>query len=378
MTSPTIDEFVTNPHAVNHQLRATAPITWVDVLGGWIVTTRDLAIEVMRDAELFTVDDPRFSTGQVVGPSMLSLDGPQHTRHRSPFADGYRRSGFRDRLGRFITARARALVNDVVADGAADLRAVLAGPLAVEVMTESLGLDVDPTDLLRVYQAIVSAVEALSAGVEGAADSADAVMTELTAVVQSAIQGGAPLLAEVSAELDPHEVVSNVAVVLFGGVETSDAMITNVLWHLLSHPEAFDQVRQDRSLVAGAVEESLRLEPAATRVDRYVTRDARVAGVNVAKGDLVIVSLAAANRDPDVFRDPDSFEVERPESRLNITFAQGPHVCLASHVARAEAVAAVEAVLDGLKRPRLSADAGPPTGLVFRKPDHLPVLWDVA
>ena len=66
-------------------------MSWVPALDGWLVTRRDLCIEVMRDAERFTVDDPRFSTAQVVGPSMLSLDGAEHRRHRDPFAAAFRR-----------------------------------------------------------------------------------------------------------------------------------------------------------------------------------------------------------------------------------------------------------------------------------------------
>ena len=65
------------------------PVSWVPALDGWLVTRRDLCIEVMRDAPRFTVDDARFSTGRVVGPSMLSLDGDEHRRHRDPFARAF-------------------------------------------------------------------------------------------------------------------------------------------------------------------------------------------------------------------------------------------------------------------------------------------------
>lgn len=377
VTDPTLDELINDPHAVNHRLRAEGPVVWVEALGGWVVTTRQAAIEVMRADEVFTVDDPRFTTGRVVGPSMLSLDGPEHTRHRTPFADGYRRSGFRDNLGAFITKRSNSLVASFAGDGTADLRGKLGAPLAVEVMTESLALDASPDDVLSTYRAIVVAVEALSAGKGEAAAVADVAMADLTDAVRRAVENGSELLAGPVDMLRPEEVVSNVAVVMFGGVETSEAMITNVLWHLLTHPDMLEAVSADRALVAGAVEESLRLEPAATRVDRYATRDVELAGTPIKERDLVIVSLAAANRDPSEFADPDVFDPRRSEARLNVTFAQGPHVCLASHVARAEAAASVEAVLDGLPNVRLAGDSVPPTGLVFRKPDRLEAEWDI-
>ncbi len=82
----TIERLDLDPYGALRELRDAAPVAWVPVLDGWLVTRRDLCIEVMRDARRFTVDDPRFSTAQVVGPSMLSLDGDEHRRHRDPFA----------------------------------------------------------------------------------------------------------------------------------------------------------------------------------------------------------------------------------------------------------------------------------------------------
>ena len=77
-------------HALLARLRARAPVAWLPALDGWLVLRRDLALQVMGDAATFTVDDPRFSTGRVVGPSMLTLDGAEHQRHRAPFARPFR------------------------------------------------------------------------------------------------------------------------------------------------------------------------------------------------------------------------------------------------------------------------------------------------
>jgi cytochrome P450 len=127
--------------------------------------------------------------------------------------------------------------------------------------------------------------------------------------------------------------------------------------------------------VAAAVEESLRLEPAAARVDRYATRAADVAGTVIRPGDLVVVSLAGANRDPDEFPDPDRFDLHRPNVRRHLAFAAGPHVCIGMDLARLEAREALTALLRRLPDLRLADDAPPPTGLVFRKPERLPVRW---
>ena len=89
----TLRELEEDPHPRLARLRAAEPVSWLAVLGGWLVTRYDLAVRVMRDPTTFTVDDPRFSTSRVVGPSMLSLDGADHARHREPFAHPFRSHG---------------------------------------------------------------------------------------------------------------------------------------------------------------------------------------------------------------------------------------------------------------------------------------------
>ena len=93
-----------------HRLRAEGPVVWVAALDGWVVLSRDVAVAVMRDAVTFTVDDPRFSTAQVVGPSMLSLDGAEHRRHRDPFAAAFMPAVVTPRDGPGIEPAARRLV----------------------------------------------------------------------------------------------------------------------------------------------------------------------------------------------------------------------------------------------------------------------------
>ena len=105
-------------------------------------------------------------------------------------------------------------------------------------------------------------------------------------------------------------------------------MIANLAWHALSAPGAVAALREDPALLVNAVEESLRLEPAAARVDRFATGDVELAGAPIREGDLVVVSLSAANRDPAYFPDPDRFDVHRENARHHAAFAHGPHVCL--------------------------------------------------
>jgi len=410
-----------DPHPWLAGLRDTEPVSWLPALHGWLVTRHDLAVAVMRDSAAFTVDDPRFSTARVVGPSMLSLDGAAHGRHRTPFTKGFGRAEIHSRLAAFVVAETDRLVAAMRPDGTADLRRALAGPLAVAVVAEALGLsDADPATVLGWYAAIVGSVSALTGepgpgpGGEAArqdqarrdkarvagAEAFGSLSGRLTAVIESASEPPSLLAAAAGARgdaatgpagdaaaetgaddrnqlpmLTTAEVISNAAVIMFGGIETTEGMIGNVILHLLKNPGQLALVREDPDLVPGAVEESLRLEPAAAVVDRYASRDIALGGAQIRAGDLVTVSLAGAGRDPAVFPDPDTFDVRRPNARLNLAFAHGPHFCLGAHLARLEAQAAVRAVLT-LPGLRLDpAHPAAPRGLVFRKPPSLRVRW---
>jgi cytochrome P450 len=371
----TLPEIELAPYDALARLRELEPVSWVPVLDGWVVSSRDLCIEVMRDAERFTVDDPRFSTAQVVGPSMLSLDGDEHRRHRDPFAAAFRRPEVMARFSGRVEAEARGLVAGLAPSGRAEVRRDLAGPLAVRVVAAALELiDVEPNVVLGWYDEIVAAVDRVSAGGEIGPNAPEA-FAALDRHVGATIDRGSGVLAAATATLRPAEVVSNAAVMMFGGIETSEGMTTSLFWHVLSTPGALDAVLADRSLIANAVEESLRLEPAAARVDRYATVDVELGGATVRQGDLVIISLTGANRDPATFTDPDTFDIRRENARSHLTFAQGPHACVGLHLARLETQAALEAALDGWPGIRLGDGATSPTGVVFRKPRSLPVTW---
>jgi cytochrome P450 len=441
----TLADLDRDPHPWLARLRSTEPVSWLPALNGWLVTRHDLAVAVMRDSAAFTVDDPRFTTAQVVGPSMLSLDGAEHGRHRGPFTRGFSRGEVEARLAAFVTGEAGRLVARMRPAGGGDVRRGLAGPLAVEVVAEALGLgDTDPATVLDWYAAIVTAVSALAgphtpatspawhagaeasgqpaagAGVTGVGQAASdapgaggagpdaedswragaarqdgdevgtagATAFELLSARLAAVigtDGGASLLADAARSrggdagpgLGVREVISNAAVLMFGGIETTEGMIGNAILYLLRSPEQFDLVRADESLVPSVVEESLRLEPAAAVVDRYATRDVTLGGAAIRGGDLVTVSLAGAGRDPAVFSQPDAFDVRRPNVRQHLAFAYGPHFCLGAHLARLEAQAALRAVL-GLPGVRLDPERpAAPRGLVFRKPLSLHLLWEV-
>jgi cytochrome P450 len=367
-------------HETLAELRSREPVAWVPALDAWFVTSRALAVEVMRDAATFTVDDPRFSTAQVLGPSMLSLDGPEHGRHRDPFADAFRLSEVRRRFNEAVTNLAREIVTDLQPYGGAELRRELAGPLAARVMALALDLvDADATTLLAWYREIVGAVSAIASAGTTTTDRPESAVDALAAAVARTVDAGQGVLADARESLTVDEIVSNTGVLLFGGIETTEGMTANLFAHLLAEPDQWNAVAADRLLIPNAIEESLRLEPSVVRIDRFATRDTRLGEADIERGDFVIIMISAANRDPASFANPDRFDIRRANAKQHLTFAHGPHACLGMHLARAEAAAAVESALDLLPGLRLDPNASPPAmaGTVFRKPDRVDVVWDL-
>ncbi len=395
--SVTVAQLEHDPHPLLATLREREPVSWIQALDGWLVTRHDLVLEAMRSPTTFTVDDPRFSTAQVIGPSMLSLDGAEHERHRAPFVAPFRAVAVRERFADHTGREARQLLDELEPQGTAELRRSFAGPLAAAIVARALGLERgEVTSMLAWYDAIVATVTEITAGVgagvpgvpglpaggvpaggSGSGRQAFAALRErLEAVIRQGDRTSLLAAAASASELSHDQIASNAAVLLIGGIETTEGMIANAILQLLSDSDALRRARAEPKLLDAAIEESLRLEPAAAVVDRYATADTVLGGTEIGHGDLVRLSISAANRDPRVFEDPDRFDLGRTNARRHLAFAQGPHVCVGVHLARLEARTALAELLARL--PDLRLDPQRPAdvrGLVFRKPVALHAVW---
>ena len=345
-----IAELTDDPHRAWARLRRHGEVVWVAELDGWVTLSRAAGARVMRDPRRFTVADPRFSTGRIVGASMLSTDGAAHTAHRRPWAEVFKPVAVRDRFTRTLPEEVAHLLDRLAAAPSPELRSGLAAPLATAAMGAALGLHgLEVGQVLAWYRAIVAGVEAVSRG----GDPPPAARQAVAAIrdhVQRTLQGppGDTVLSAAAAGggADPGRLSADLAILLFGGVDTAESMTGIAAHHLLTHPDALEQVRADPALLAGAIQESLRLEPAATRVDRYATTDAELAGARIRAGDLVIVCLSAANRDPDVFSDPDRYDIRRDNAADHLAFAIGPHHCLGVHLTTLQTTLALGMLLE--------------------------------
>ena len=369
----------TDPYETLHELRRTEPVAWIPSLNGWLVTRRDLAVEAMRDPETFTVEDERFTTQQVLGPSMLSLDGSEHERHRKPFAPGFRPSAVRSGVEAYLFKEARRLVDGFKPNRQAELRTQLGGPLAVNTITRFLELEgVEPENVLTWYSHISEAIVGLAEGRPIPDACRSAVADVADRVDETVSKGASEFLQSLKDDgsLRPDELGPATIVLMFGAIETSEGMTANALWHLLSHPATLRRVQGDTELLSAAIEESLRLDPAASVVDRYATREVNFGGAQIREGDLVTLSLLGANRDPEVFERPDEFNIDRTNLRQHVSFVKGPHGCIGLHLARLETEAALSAVLDLGSDLSLDVDRSiGPEGLIFRKPPAVAARW---
>jgi cytochrome P450 len=375
-----IAELTADPHPVWARLRRYGELVWAPDLDGWVTLSRAAGARVMRDAGTFTVEHPRFSTGRIVGASMLSTDGAAHAAHRRPWADVFKPVPVRDRFTRTLRDEVARLLDRLAAAPAPDLRTGLAAPLATAAMGAALGLDrLEVDQVLDWYRAMVAGVDTVTRGGDpppAALQAVAAVRDHVDRTLAGSPRDTVLTAAAAAGGIDPGRLAADVAILLFGGVDTAESMTAIAAYHLLTHPDALAAVRADPALLPGAIQESLRLEPAATRVDRYATADAEIAGVRVRAGDLVIVSLSAANRDPAVFADPDRYDIHRRNAADHLAFALGPHYCLGVHLTTLQTTLALGMLLERFPRVRAAGPLPPVTGFVFRKPVSLPVALD--
>jgi cytochrome P450 len=374
-------ELEENPYPVLARLREDEPVTWCESFGGWLVSDRAFAEEVLRDDDRFTVESPASLIQRVLGEHMLTRDGDEHRRQRAPFDPPLRLRPVRERYAEPIAEIANELVDSFAAEGAADLRPAYARILPVCVMAAVLGLTADDAAAVTAwYDDFARALANYDDDptVEKRARSAStALRRRLLADLASPPPDS--LIAHAAGKgLDDEELARNLGILLFGGIETMESSILNTLWELFVHPDQLDAVRAEPELAANAVEEALRFEAPVQILDRWAIRDTELGGVEIGRGDWVSVLVGAVNRDPRTFPDPDRFDIRRPNADRHISFAYGPHLCIGFNLARLETRIAVEVVLERLPGLRLDPEASePPRGSAFRKPPRLGVLWDV-
>ena len=348
------------------ELRQREPVTWLPVLGGWLVTAREPARQVLLPKSGTTVEAQQNMVRASLGRMMLAVDGEEHDRYRHPFEVPFRAREAERLFAESIRAYARELISRI--RGEAELTEAFAAPFAVGVAAEVIGLPLD--DVCRIddfYAAFAAAME--YSGDPEPLRRAEAARAELTTLLLEGL--GRSRVVE-SSDLSPEEVAAQLLVIMFGAIETIQASVLTTLMLLIEHPDAMTQVRADRALLAGAVDEAIRWMPPVAFMERWTREPITLAGVEIGAREFVGISVIAANRDPSVFDDPLRYDIRRSNSRHGLSFSSGQHHCLGVHLARTQTVIALEEMLDAWSTVDLVSVTAP-SGFAFRRPTDMVV-----
>jgi len=373
-------EVLANPYALFRRLRTEDPVHWDAFLHTWVVTRYVDVLEVLHSFSAQRTHTPEklkamglaemSPIAELMVRLMLFMDPPAHTRLRALASQAFS-------PGRVAVLRAhiREIVNrllDVVqAKGRMDIIADLGEPLPAIVTAEMLGVPMSDRHQLKTWSA--NFAEMLGNFQHNPEHAPRMLRTvhEMTSYFRDRIcelrdiprEGlvHSLMTAEVDGDrLSEDEVVANSIVTMVGGLETTTNLIGNGVLTLLRNPEEMKRLQEDISLIPSAVEEMLRYESPSQHTGRLAHDDVELGGKTIHKGQAFMAVMAAANRDPERFPDPDRFDITRQDNR-HLAFGYAAHFCFGAALARVEGQEAFEAIVRRL--PNLELEPGP---LVWR------------
>jgi cytochrome P450 len=375
------------------QLRDSEPLIRVRLPFGdeaWLATRYRDVRTVLGDARFSRAagvgrDQPRTHPRQQ-DTGMLSMDAPEHSRLRTLVAKAFtvRRV---EQLRPFTQQIADELLDKMIAKGPpADLVEDFATPLPITVICELLGVPASDQDKFHVWsEAIVSTTSLTVDQIQQYIANLHEYIAGLVAQRRKDTTDdllGAMVRArdENSDRLTEDELVSLAAGLLAAGHETTVTQIPNFVYVLLTNPESLAQLRDNPELVPAAVEELLRYVPlgAGAGFPRYALEDIEVGGVLVRAGEPVLVALGSANRDGEVFDEPDRLDFTRASGSSHIGFGHGIHHCLGAQLARMELQVALGSLVTRLPELRLAIPEPElvwKTGMLVRGLKKMPVTW---
>lgn len=374
------DGFMQDPYSVYEVLRAGGPARYVTMPSGmraWVVPRYAEARVALADPRLAKSHEglnalfarqygeaaPEDGDAGLLDAHMLNSDPPDHTRLRKLVNKAFTSRRI-ERLRPRIEEIADASLDEMAgASGPVDLIDAYAFPIPVTVICELLGVPFEDREDFRAWSAAMLSV---GDGMEAAGLMAT-YLTELVAAKRAApVDDMLTALIQASEDddsLDHREIVSMAFLLLVAGHETTVNLIGNGVLALLRHPDQLAALRADPGLLPGAVEEFLRYEPPVNMATlRYTAEPVDVGDVTIPEGELVLVALGGANRDPERFPDPGALDVTRPTGG-HLAFGHGIHYCVGAPLARMEGTVAVGRLLDRFPDLRL---AGEPSELRWR------------
>ena len=370
------------PYGVYARLRARRPVLRMK---GWmedshLVTHYDDVVAGLRDSETFSARGNARGIDIVIGRTILEMEGADHLRHRRILTPFFSPRALREDAEENIEATAHELIDRFVGDGRANLVPQFTFTYPLRVIAQIIGVPIDDFETFHHWAiALVSVADDPARAFAAARSIVDYLRPILEARREDPRDDllTALMTAEVDGErLTEEEILTFLRLMVPAGAETTYRLTGNVLFALLTHPEARAEVEANPDLIPAFIDETLRWDSPVQLVSREVTRDVELHGHCIPKGDLANFSIGSANRDESHFEDPDRFDLHRANKGDHVSFGLGEHFCLGSHLARMEARITTAAMLERLPNLRLDpAQECSIRGFAFRSPDRLPVLF---
>ena len=341
----------------------------------------DAVSKALRDGKTFNSQIYDQTIGIFMGPTILAMEGKNHRAHRNLVSAAFKSQSLAIWEPEIVRPICNGLIDEFIETGRADLVRDFTFEFPTRVIARLLGLPEEdlPFFRKRAVDIITYAAHpdrALEASKELKSYFLEKMEQRRSNPTEDII--GDLMTAEVDGEmLTDKAIYSFLRLLLPAGLETTYRSSGNLLYLLLTHPEQFQEVQQQRELIPHAIEEGLRFETPLTMVQRYVTDDTELDGVSIPQGAVVDVCLGAANHDGDRWERPEEFDIFR-DRVPHMSFASGAHTCLGLHLARMETRVALECLLDRVTNISLSDEGDPHIrGNPFRSPTALPVTFDV-
>ena len=379
-----------DPYPVYAALRERDPIHRSGLMNSWLFTRHADIDTILRDHRRFG-NDPRkgkLSRRQRANLpadeefTMLFLDPPDHKRLRALVNKAFTPKAV-NALEPHIRKLLGALLDEIDDPAGFDLMQAVAQPLPVIVIAEMLGVPPEDRAQFKVWsdqrartlEPVIDARE--RAASEAAAIALDAyfrpIIQERRSAPQDDIVSALAQAEEEGDRLTEREMLNMLRLLLIAGNETTTNLIGNGVLALLRHPDQLQRLREDPSLIPSAVDELLRFDSPVQTDFRRALEDCEVNGFPLKKRDNIVVLLGAANRDPDVFEDPDRLDVGRGD-RSHLSFGRGIHHCIGAPLARLEGRIVLEMLLE--RFPQVSLRGENPrfrNSIVLRGLESLPV-----
>lgn len=389
-------DVLANPYPLYRRLREESPVHWDPFLSAWVVTRySDVSVVLTRFSALRTPSPEQLSAlglsslapiAEIMVRQMLFMDAPQHTRFRRLAAFAFRPARIAALTER-IQEITNTLIEKFAAAGRVEMMKQFAIPLPAIFTAEMLGVPVEDGEQLTEWSADFAEMLGNFQHNPDRAPKVRRSVEEMVRYFKAHIrrmelhrnEGLVHALA--SAEVDgdgftEEEVIANSILTMVGGQETTTNLIGNGLLTLLRHPEQLDKLRGDLSLVSSAVEECLRFESPSQHTARKALADVLIGNTRIRAGQAVIAVMGAANRDPEVFHEPDQFDITRADNR-HLAFGWASHFCFGATLARMEGRIAFSTLLRRLNNLRFeSTSLEWRENLGLRGLKRLPLLFD--